>query len=117
MKEILYFLLERDNSPLTANDNTARRLRYNLLARPNIMGETISYLTGLLPGAAAIEVSLIFLGVALWRLITPVVQSAIDDGLLHLFVAECIDVAFRIVLPVVLMVWFLSIPVRFLWIP
>jgi hypothetical protein len=80
------------------------------------VGEAISDLIGLLPGALAIEVTLVFISAALWRLVSPVVQGALDGDILPPVVAQYIDVAFRIILPAVMMIWLLSIPVRFLWI-
>ena len=80
------------------------------------MGGAISHLIGLLPGTLAIEVALVFLGATLWRLVTPSVREAIDDGILHPALARYMDVVFRIVLPIAMMIWFVSIPVRFLWI-
>ena len=81
------------------------------------MEEVISTLIGLLPdGPLAVEVTLVFLSAVLWRLVMPPVREALDDDITPLVVAQYINVAFRIVLPVAMMIWFLSIPVRFLWI-
>lgn len=80
------------------------------------MGRAISYLIESLPGALAIEVALVFLGVTLWLLVMPSVREALDDGLLHPVLARYVGMVFRIGLPVAMIIWFLSIPVRFLWI-
>lgn len=80
------------------------------------MGNAISSLIGLLPGALAIEVAMVFLCAALWKLVAPSVQEALDDKIIPPVVAQYADVAFRIVLPVAMLIWFLSIPVRYLWI-
>lgn len=79
------------------------------------MGEAVSDLIELLPGALAIEVTLVFLSAALWRLLSPAVREALDDDILPQVLAQYAGVAFRIILPAAMMIWFLSIPVRHLW--
>ncbi len=77
------------------------------------MLETITELIALLPGKLAIELTLLAIGTGILLLLIPIVRTTLDDDPPFPSVARYVKLAFGAGIPIALVLWFLSILVRY----